>query len=634
MNKILLETKRIKRMVRILATLIIIFLLSQTKVSAGTKDSTLVRNTQSDILAVAPLSDRIHLYYLELYTINGIPSYCIELGKSITSTTYNSTSIESEQLNITKLTKQQLDHIKVISHFGYQYKKDGVIINNSREYYMATQELIWEYLNNIDITWTTELDVNGKKINIEPQKNMLKTIINLYEKELSIPNIINCKPGDTITFKDDSLSFYELKNKGNQEVSLNNNELTIKVSNSFIGSSTIELKAKEEDKQDTKIYNIDDSQVLLSKGKINSKTKNITLNVTGYNLTTNLVDKDTKTNKPSGEASLIGAEYELYNKDNQLVTSFTTDKTLINSINNLYNDKYYIKQTKASPGYKINDEIVEVDLSKTSSITLEEEVIKNTIEINKLYEVNNTYQREENIKFNIFDNNNNLYSSLTTTKTGLNSIILPYGKYTIIQENTTYGYNKVNNIKIIIDENSNTTIRYDLVDTKILSKIKINTKDKQTKKSIKEQNIKYKIKEKSTGNYLSYLNKDVFSTDESGELIFPMSLPYGEYIIEQITPPTNYLENEEFIEIKINENSEYVYINGEIVINADYLNELKKEKSIIKNTSQNLKKVQKNEYEKIKIPNTLKNSYNFKLLLTIPFIIGVIYKIFKKTNIN
>ena len=634
MNKILLETKRIKRMVRILATLIIIFLLSQTKVSAGTKDSTLVRNTQSDILAVAPLSDRIHLYYLELYTINGIPSYCIELGKSITSTTYNSTSIESEQLNITKLTKQQLDHIKVISHFGYQYKKEGVIINNSREYYMATQELIWEYLNNIDITWTTELDVNGKKINIEPQKNMLKTIINLYEKELSIPNIINCKPGDTITFKDDSLSFYELKNKGSQEVSLNNNELTIKVSNSFIGSSTIELKTKEEDKQDTKIYNIDDSQVLLSKGKINSKTKNITLNVTGYNLTTNLVDKDTKTNKPSGEASLIGAEYEIYNKDNELVTSFTTDETLINSINNLYNDKYYIKQTKASPGYKINDEIVEVDLSKTSSITLEEEVIKNTIEINKLYEVNNTYQREENIKFNIFDNNNNLYSSLTTTKTGLNSIILPYGKYTIIQENTTYGYNKVNNIKIIIDENSNTTIRYDLVDTKILSKIKINTKDKQTKKSIKEQNIKYKIKEKSTGNYLSYLNKDVFSTDESGELIFPMSLPYGEYIIEQITPPTKYLENEEFIEIKIDENSEYVYINGEIVINADYLNELKKEKSIIKNTSQNLEEVQKNEYEKIKIPNTLKNSYNFKLLLTIPFIIGVIYKKFKKTNIN
>ena len=634
MNKILLETKSIKRMVRILATLIIIFLLSQTKVSAGAKDSTLVRNTQSDILAVAPLSDRIHLYYLELYTINGTPSYCIELGKNITSTTYNSTLVESEQLNITKLTKQQLDHIKVISHFGYQYKKDGVIINNSREYYMATQELIWEYLNNIDITWTTELDVNGKKINIEPQKNMLKTIINLYEKELSIPNIINCKPGDTITFKDDSLSFYELKNKGNQEVSLNNNELTIKVSNNFIGSSTIELKTKEEDKQDTKIYNVDDSQVLLSKGKINSKTKNITLNVTGYNLTTNLVDKDTKTNKPSGAASLIGAEYEIYNKDNELVTSFTTDETLINSINNLYNDKYYIKQTKASPGYKINDEIVEVDLSKTLSITLEEEVIKNTIEINKLYEVNNTYQREENIKFNIFDNNNNLYSSLTTTKTGLNSIILPYGKYTIIQENTTYGYNKVNNIKIIIDENSNTTIRYDLVDTKILSKIKINTKDKQTKKSIKEQNIKYKIKEKSTGNYLSYLNKDVFSTDESGELIFPMSLPYGEYIIEQITPPTKYLENEEFIEIKIDENSEYVYINGEIVINADYLNELKKEKSIIKNTSQKLEKVQKNEYEKIKIPNTLKNSYNFKLLLTIPFIIGVIYKKIKKTNIN
>ena len=211
------------------------------------------------------------------------------------------------------------------------------------------------------------------------------------------------------------------------------------------------------------------------------------------------------------------------------------------------------------------------------NITLEEEVIKSTIELNKLYEINDNYEREANINFNIYDNKSNLYTTITTTKTGLNQVILPYGTYTIKQENTTYGYEKVPDIKLNIDESSNTTIRYDLLDKKITTKVHITTKDKNTKENIKEENIKYKIKDKTTNKYLTYIdsnNKKIseFSTNKSGELTIPIKLSYGEYQLEQITSPTKYLENKEKIEIIINDKSTYSYIENEIVINIDFLN--------------------------------------------------------------
>ena len=79
-----------------LILIIIIWNIGQN-VYAGTKDSTLVRNQIEGIYAIAPLSDKTHLYNLEIYKMNGKVTYCIEIGKKITSTIYNSTDILKEQ---------------------------------------------------------------------------------------------------------------------------------------------------------------------------------------------------------------------------------------------------------------------------------------------------------------------------------------------------------------------------------------------------------------------------------------------------------------------------------------------------------------------------------------------------------
>ena len=72
-------------------TIISIF-FTRANVKAGIQDSTLVKNRIEGVYAIAPLNDKTHLYYLQKYTLNGKISYCIELGKPITTEIYNSTT--------------------------------------------------------------------------------------------------------------------------------------------------------------------------------------------------------------------------------------------------------------------------------------------------------------------------------------------------------------------------------------------------------------------------------------------------------------------------------------------------------------------------------------------------------------
>ena len=571
-----IKSKKIYQGLFIIPIILIILVLAIT-VNAGEKDSTLVRSVSDKGYAVAPLADKTHLYNFELYFINSITTYCLEIGKKITTDVYNSTDNLNEQLSITKLNKNQLNYIKEIAYFGYSYP-----YQYEYKYYMAAQEMIWEYLNpGVDITWSSTLDINGPKINLNDYKEVIATRIKTYDKDISFKTITG-KIGSTITLKDTNsvLPYYEILSSSHHQIEIDNKNSTLKInfSDNYIGKDKIILKRKENYSNPVKVYYFENSQKLLSAGKLESKTQEINLNIEGQALTTELVDKDTLTNTPSPQASLASAKYEVYDKDKKYVTSFTTDEAGKNTIPNLYHEKYYIKQIKASKGYKLNNELYEIDLTSTNNkITLTEEVIKSDIEINKLYEVSGEYKREANIKFNIYDNKDCLYTTLVTTSFGTDKITLPYGEYTIKQENTTYGYNKVSDIKIIINEDSNPIIRYDLVDKKITTKLQITTMNLSTKSIIAEKNIKYKIKDLSTNKYVSYLKADntkttTFSTDNSGKVIIPVSLSYGEYQIEQINPPKHYLKNENSTLLTINDKSEYFYQNDEVVLNVDFYN--------------------------------------------------------------
>ena len=563
-----IHPKRVKSLILLITLIAIIGIV---KVSAGT--FTLTRNKIDGIYAVAPLSDKTHLYNLEIYKIGTETAYCIEIGKKV-SDTYNATIDINQASKITNISSEKLNYLKLITHFGYGFRN-----HTDYKYYMASQELIWEYLNNIDINWTNELDINGPKINIESYKNEIKDLIKLYQSTPNINDSINCKIGDTVTLTDKSLMLYKVSNPGKETIKKpNDNTLEININDNYIGQDTIELKTAYFHNNLPTIFYASGFQSLLSSGNLEAKKKSINLNISGETLTTNLIDKDNKTCTPSGQATLTGAKYELYDKNNNLITTFTTDNSCTNTIPNLYHDTYYIKQIKPSTGYKLNENIIEVKITKDNNkVTLEEEVIKSNIEINKLYEIEDDYKKEEGVLFNIYDNNNNLYKEITTTKDKKDIVTLPYGTYTIKQITTSYGYDMVKDINITIDENTKTEIKYDLIDKQIKSILHITTKDNKTKENIKEKNIKYKVKDKKKNKYISTTDKDgkkitTFTTNEEGNLTLPVPLSYGEYIIEQASTPDKYLKSTEKITIRIDENSTYSYINNQVVINVDYYN--------------------------------------------------------------
>ncbi|MBR3162283.1 MAG: Cys-Gln thioester bond-forming surface protein [Bacilli bacterium] len=569
MKEKIIYQKRIKSLIIVM---ILIITISLVKVSAGT--FTLTRNKIDGIYAVAPLPDKTHLYNLEIYKIGSEIAYCIEIGKKLTDS-YNATIDTNEASIITNISADKLNYLKLLIYFGYGFRN-----HTDYKYYMATQELVWEYLNNTDITWTNELDINGAKINIESYKNEIKSLIKEYQSSPNIPDNINCKIGDSITLIDDnkSLNFYNISNQGRQTTTKpNDNTLQININDKYIGEDIIELKTGNAYNNLPTFYYANSSQTLLSSGNLDTKKKNINLKISGETLTTNLIDKDNKSCIPSGQATLTGAKYELYDKNNNLITSFTTNDTCENTIPNLYHDTYYVKQIKSSTGYKLNDKVVEIHLTKDNNrITLEEEVIKSDIEINKLYEVENEYPKEIGIIFNIYDNNNNIYKTITTTN-NKDIVTVPFGTYIIKQENTSYGYEFVKDIKLTIDENSDTEIKYNLVNKQIKSILNITTKDNISKSIIKQKNIKYKVKNKQTNKYIytkDTNNKKIteFSTNENGELTIPTAIPYGNYIIEQTSTPDKYLENKEKITITVDENSTYTYFNNQVVINVDYYN--------------------------------------------------------------
>ena len=559
-----------KRPLIILSTIILI--ITTITVNAGTQDSNLERTTIDNVYAIANLEDGKHLYNLEIYKMNNRTAYCLEIGKKITTNTYNSTT----DLTTTGLSNEQIEYIKKIMYYGYDYSN-----HNDYRYYMAAQELIWEYIENIDVYWTTELDLNGQEMPIEIYK---RTIEKEIERSSLIPSFSNKEyqllAGQELELEDTNrvLSDFDITITNTVSYNKNTNILNISTNKDRLQNIEVTLTRKNYYSQDSTLYYSDSSQKLISAGKLDMPTTKFNIETIGGNLNIKLVDADTKDPLSQGQASLTGASYAIYDENDKVVDTFTTEEGVLNRIENLLPQKYYIKQTKASQGYKLNDNIIEFEINSfEKDLVVEEEIIKSKLEILKLFGNKNTgtYNTELGIKFNIYDNNSNLYQTIITDELGYTETELIYGNYTIKQENTTPGYEKIPDLNITIDENTEEKIRYNLFDDIIETKINIITIDKESNKEILEENITYKLKDKNTEEYISYNGIDTFKTNKSGQVLIPKSLPYGTYILEQVTSPQHYMENNDIITIVIDDNSNYTYnMNNELVLNVEYYNQI------------------------------------------------------------
>ena len=133
--------------------------------------------------------------------------------------------------------------------------------------------------------------------------------------------------------------------------------------------------------------------------------------------------------------------------------------TIINNkveIKNIPFGIYHIKEIKPGIGYNLNNNTYTISINKDNLdhvITLENEVIKKKIVIEKKYGDYNDLKNESNIQFEIYNKDNILINTIKTNEAGVAEIYLPYGSYLIKQLNTTTGYQKIDPFFIEVKDN-------------------------------------------------------------------------------------------------------------------------------------------------------------------------------------
>lgn len=392
------------------------------------------------------------------------PVYCIE-----PFATFNENSIYEPTSYIKNLNPIQKDRISLLSYYGYNYQN-----HTDEKWYAITQFLIWKEADPTANYYFTD-SLNGNKISIfENEINELYNLINNHNTTPSFQNSTFYMPYNNsiaINDRNNVLKNFTVKN---QDAIISNN--TISFSNLDVGTHKIVLEKKQFHNQQQTFYQSNTSQDLVTIGNIKPITTTINIIVQKTNVELKKIDKDTNSTTPSGDASLQGTTFELYNSINQKIKDIVIDKDIINIENLNYGD-YYIKEKNPGTGYKLNNNIYNFKITSTEPIVkleIENDVIKKKIIIKKLYGTENNFKPEKNISFNIYHNNNFL-TTIKTNESGEASIILPYGNYTIKQLTTTEGYQKVEPIQITVDNEDEQTI--------ILKNYKINVPNTSTKNS-------------------------------------------------------------------------------------------------------------------------------------------------------
>lgn len=352
------------------------------------------------------------------------------------------------------------------------------------------------------------------------------------------------------------------------------------------------------------------------------------------------VDAETGEQVPQGDATLEGAVYGLYAREDivhpdgttgvlysagDLVATLTTDEDGNAEIGDLYLGNYYVKEITPPTGYNIDENEYDLvcnyegDLVATveRTVTSAEQVIKQPFEIIKAANNGKTdADLLSGVDFSAY-----LVSSLTVNADGTYdfdsaepvvitedggtemftdekgyacSIALPYGTYIVRETTTPHNYTPVDDFIVTITEHKPTEpqVWRVLLDDEFEAKLKIVKKDDETGKTVLLANTEFKVYDLDSGEYVeqvtTYPTTTVhtsYFTDEEGYLILPTALSPGNYRIEEVTAPDGYTLNTSYVEVSVDSNTAYLMdsVSGDAIIEVDYENHpVKGELTIVK----------------------------------------------------
>lgn len=264
-----------------------------------------------------------------------------------------------------------------------------------------------------------------------------------------------------------------------------------------------------------------------------------------------------------GDATLEGAVYGVY-KNGELIDTYTTDR------NGYFITKYYacgdknewtIKEITPSNGYLLDNTVYKVEAEpkdyrielNTEYLNVYEDVIKGKVAIIKHYDDGSTKIEtpEKGATFEVYLKSAGSYEKAKETERAVivcdengfgETGWLPYGVYVVEQTKGLEGKALMPPFEVKINED-NKTYRYLINNATFEAEIEIVKKDIETGKLIPASGVGFRVRNLDTGefvvqhiNYPTPMDIEVYYTDETGKLMLPSALGYGNYeIIEECT---------------------------------------------------------------------------------------------------
>lgn len=354
-----------------------------------------------------------------------------------------------------------------------------------------------------------------------------------------------------------------------------------------------------------------------------------------------LEKEDAETGKtPQGDASLKGAVYGLYARENivhpdgktgvlyqndEQVATLKTDDTGKAEVKDLYLGNYYIKEITPPAGYLLDetehDVVCDAEGDTVAivkrSCNVKEQVKKQPFQLIKAGNNGNTdaellkgagFQAYLESSLKKKENGSYDFASATPVVIGENgatelftdergyacSIPLPYGTYVVRETTTPPNYKPVKDFIVRITEHKPDTpqIWRVLLDKEFEAKLKIVKKDDESKKPVLKKGTEFKVYDLDRKKYveqvttypITVVHKSYF-TDETGYLILPQNLDAGHYRIEEVTAPDGYTLNENYYEVSVASDTAYQMdsVSGDVLIEVVYENHpVKGELQIVK----------------------------------------------------
>ena len=326
--------------------------------------------------------------------------------------------------------------------------------------------------------------------------------------------------------------------------------------------------------------------------------------------TAEVIKQDSEYDSAQGDGSLAGAVYGIY-KGDELVDTYTTDENgYFKTKEYVCGDNWTVKEITPSEGYLLDDTVYSVGAEAKNytvednavKMTVKEEVIKGKISLIKHSDDGTTQIEtpEEGAEFEVYLKSAGSFEAakesekdyLVCDENGFEETkLLPYGIYIVHQtkgwENTEW----MQDFEVVISENEKNYF-YLINDAVLTSLVKIIKKDAETGNIIPVSGIGFKVWDcqnecyvEQTINYPSEMVLDIFYTDESGTLMLPCELVYGNYELHEVQTANGYVLDETPVLFTVDGKEE--------VITVEKLNTAQKGKISVRKTGDIFARVQR-----------------------------------------